>query len=112
MSADDSVAGLIFDIGANNGADSEFYLRKGFRVVAVEPTPALCEEIGHSLAHHVGTNRLNIEQAAVDAEPGYADLYLSTYSEWSSLLRNDKNRDARAAGVVRVRCTLCWIAPG
>lgn len=32
---------LIFDIGANNGDDTAFYLKKGFRVVAIEADPAL-----------------------------------------------------------------------
>ena len=31
---------LIFDIGFHTGLDSEFYLRKGFRVVGVEARPA------------------------------------------------------------------------
>ena len=34
---------LIFDVGCNDGQDSDFYLKKGFRVVAVEANPALCE---------------------------------------------------------------------
>ena len=33
---------LIFDIGCHLGEDSEFYLRKGFKVVAVEANPELC----------------------------------------------------------------------
>jgi len=30
---------LIFDIGAHIGADTAFYLQKGFKVVAVEAYP-------------------------------------------------------------------------
>ena len=32
---------LIYDIGMHKGEDSEFYLRKGFRVVAFEANPEL-----------------------------------------------------------------------
>src|SRR5262249_5480686 len=33
--------GLIYDVGMNNGDDTAYYLRRGFRVVAIEPNPAL-----------------------------------------------------------------------
>jgi len=36
---------LIFDIGANNGDDTAFYLKKGFRVVAIEADPALAQKL-------------------------------------------------------------------
>jgi hypothetical protein len=32
---------LVFDIGCHRGEDSDFYLQKGFRIVAVEANPAL-----------------------------------------------------------------------
>ena len=31
-----NVTNLIYDLGSHNGQDSEFYLKKGFTVVAVE----------------------------------------------------------------------------
>ena len=40
------VARIIYDIGANDGADTGFYLAKGFKVIAVEADPALCDKIG------------------------------------------------------------------
>ena len=46
---------LIFDVGCNDGQDSDFYLKKGFRVVAVEANPALCE--GLRLAFRPGNRR-------------------------------------------------------
>lgn len=33
---------LIFDIGMHNGDDSDYYLKKGFRVIAIEANPTLC----------------------------------------------------------------------
>jgi hypothetical protein len=32
---------LIYDFGMHDGADTDYYLRKGFRVVAVEADPLL-----------------------------------------------------------------------
>ncbi len=38
-----NIANLIYDLGSHNGQDSEFYLKKGFIVVAVEANPTLCD---------------------------------------------------------------------
>ena len=32
---------LIYDVGMHKGEDTEFYLRKGFRVIAIEADPDL-----------------------------------------------------------------------
>jgi hypothetical protein len=33
---------LIYDVGFHVGEDTEFYLKKGYRVLAVEANPELC----------------------------------------------------------------------
>ena len=37
-------ANLIFDLGMHRGEDTELYLKKGFRVVAVDADAELCEQ--------------------------------------------------------------------
>jgi spermidine synthase len=44
------IPNLIYDIGMHDGSDSEFYLRKGYRVVAVEANPKLVEACRERLA--------------------------------------------------------------
>lgn len=44
---------LIFDIGMHRGEDSEFYLRKGFRVVAVEAIDSFCRTVAERLVESV-----------------------------------------------------------
>jgi hypothetical protein len=34
---------LIYDVGAHKGEDTEFYLIRGFSVIAIEAVPELCE---------------------------------------------------------------------
>ena len=36
---------LVFDIGANNGDDAAEYLKRGWKVVAVEANPSLCADL-------------------------------------------------------------------
>jgi hypothetical protein len=44
---------LIFDIGCHEGQDSDFYLRKGFTVVAVEANPALCVQLKQRFSQEI-----------------------------------------------------------
>ncbi len=94
---------LIFDIGANNGADAAFYLKKGFRVVAVEPMPEPCAAIRDRLAEYIAAGQLAVEPVAIASAPGQQKLYLSRFSEWSSLMANNKNTGEWGAGVLNVQ---------
>jgi FkbM family methyltransferase len=49
------VAELVFDVGFHKGEDTDFYLKKGFRVVAVEANPLL---------HAAGMDRFRRETAS------------------------------------------------
>ncbi len=62
-------ADLIFDIGAHRGEDAEFYLRKGFRVVAIEADPDLALACRRRLQSFVDTGRLTIVEGAI-VDPG------------------------------------------
>jgi hypothetical protein len=44
---------LIYDVGLHLGEDSEFYLKKGFNVVAVEANPVNAAEAANRLKAYV-----------------------------------------------------------
>ncbi|PUA81262.1 FkbM family methyltransferase [Nocardioides currus] len=78
---------LVFDIGANDGRYTGVFLELGGRVVAVEPNPSLAKTLHERY-------RLDIEEVAVGANPGSAELHLgsadilSTLStEWMDIAR-------------------------
>ena len=76
---------LIIDIGANDGGDTWHYLRKGFRVVAVEAIPELCGFLRSRLAAQVLAGRLVIEQSIVTRDLGTSSLTINMeWTEWSS----------------------------
>jgi FkbM family methyltransferase len=56
---------LIFDIGMHRCEDTEFYLKKGFRVVAVEANPSLVREARMRFDRFVGEKRLTIVEGAI-----------------------------------------------
>lgn len=58
-------ADLIYDIGMHKGEDTEFYLRKGFRVVAFEADPDLANLCRDRLGDFIGDGRLTIVEGAI-----------------------------------------------
>ena len=56
---------LVFDVGLHHGQDTDFYLKKGFRVVAFEADPgnaAFCRE---RFAEALNEGRLTIVEGAI-----------------------------------------------
>jgi hypothetical protein len=65
---------LIYDEGAHKGEDTEFYLKKGFRVVAVEATPEFCESISNRFPEYVQSGTLSVViLAAVSSETNFRE---------------------------------------
>jgi FkbM family methyltransferase len=83
-------ARLIFDIGANKGQDSAYYLDKGFRVVAVDADPDLCAFIREREAARIAAGLLTVMNTGVAGSHGLLDFYVNDFSEWSSLTKESK----------------------
>jgi FkbM family methyltransferase len=66
---------LIFDVGMHLGEDTEFYLKKGFRVVGIEADPAHCAAVAERLRDHLAHGRLIIVNAAIAEHPGRTAFY-------------------------------------
>ncbi|MFN4143176.1 FkbM family methyltransferase [Aestuariivirga sp.] len=65
-----AVETVIYDFGANNGDDVDYYLKKADRVIAVEANPELCDGMRMRFAHELAVGRLIIENAVLTAAPG------------------------------------------
>lgn len=85
VATDAASSDLIFDIGMNNGDDAEFYLAKGFRVVAVEANPALVTAASKKLAGYIETGRLVILGVGLTEKHGCRIFYVNqNIDAWSS----------------------------
>jgi FkbM family methyltransferase len=74
---------LIFDIGAHKGEDTRFYLRKGFRVVAVEAYPHHAQHIQEQLADDILCGDLVVEQVGIGETRGLGKFYVhETHTDW------------------------------
>jgi len=60
---------VIYDLGANNGDDVAYYLKKADVVVAVEANPQLCALIRSRFAAEISAGRLFVENAVLTVEP-------------------------------------------
>lgn len=59
---------LIFDIGLHKGEDSDFYLKKGFRVVAAEAQSDLIDSCRSRFERAIASGRLQIVEGAIAPE--------------------------------------------
>lgn len=80
---------LVFDIGLHTGRDTEFYLQKGFRVVAVEANAVMADRARAQFSDQVAQGSLIIVEKAVYDEDGrLVSFYVNDQKDdWSSLER-------------------------
>jgi FkbM family methyltransferase len=76
---------LIFDIGMNICEDTDFYLRKGFEVIAVEANPAACREAEAKYAQLISSGQLTVLNCAISDSRQPLRFYVcETSSAWST----------------------------
>ncbi len=98
----------IFDLGMHRGSDTDFYLAKGFRVVALEANPVLCVSSRSRFAEPIRDGRLVIVNKALASEAGQtATFYMRTdeKDDWSSLDEGVAERDGVISKKVEVETT-------
>lgn len=81
MTVDSFDPNLIYDVGMHVGKDTGFYLRKGFRVVAIEANPDTAARVTNTFKTEIAEGRLTIINKAVAETAGTMDLY--TYGDLS-----------------------------
>ncbi len=97
---------LIFDLGFHNGDDSDFYLQKGFDVVAIEANPTLVENGAKRFHEQISAGRLILIDKAIAPIKGNLDFYINlNRSEWSSCDRRLAEIDGSQAKKVSVETT-------
>ena len=85
---------LIADIGMHDGQDTDFYLKKGYRVLAVEANPELVQANRERFADEIESNRLTIIHGAIGADKGPVKLFVNDRkTDWSSIHKRTAGRD-------------------
>lgn len=100
---------LIYDIGLHRGEDTDFYLKKGFRVVAIEANPRLAAEAQHRFSEYVADGRLTLVVGAVieagqdEATSGFVSFYENEDMPiWGTVNKTWADRNARLGHESRI----------
>ena len=88
--------GTIYDLGMHNGDDTEYYLAKGYRVIAVEANPLLCAEAEERFAETIAAGRLRVLNLAIAETSGEAEFYVKRERAPQSSLRAAEGHDRLA----------------
>lgn len=97
---------IIYDLGLHIGQDTEYYLKKGFRVLAIEANPTLCEQATLKFQDYIDAGMLTILNVGVSNAEGSLDFYINTkHSEWSSFNKGISGRSNDELMVVEVEVT-------
>jgi len=76
---------LIFDLGFLVGQDTDFYLKKGFCVVAVDANPLLIDEGKKKFSDYIASGRLVLLNVGIGRTYENLPFYVNKQlSEWSS----------------------------
>jgi FkbM family methyltransferase len=86
---------LIYDVGFHCGEDSEFYLAKGFKVVAIEAHPELYRAGLEKFAREIESGRLVLLNVAVAETNGPISFFESDNDVWGSINRDAARRNVR-----------------
>lgn len=92
---------LIYDVGLHLGEDTEFYLKKGFGVVAIEANPVVATKTADRLKAYVDAGQLTIVNKAIARDEGPITFFVSDLSIWSTTDPKVAERNARLGSVTR-----------
>jgi FkbM family methyltransferase len=93
---------LIIDCGAHKGQDTNFYLSLGYKVVAIDASPTLCEDLKNNFSGHVESNSLDVKNLAISKENGKISFYESQETLWNSTKHQIANRHGYAKNLIEV----------
>jgi FkbM family methyltransferase len=76
---------LIYDVGCHKGEDSDFYLKKGFKVVGVEANPFRCKEIKRRFSNQMADGSFVLVEKAIAEQAGEVSFFSNDkVSEWGT----------------------------
>lgn len=100
-------AQLIYDVGAHLGEDTDFYLKKGFKVVAIEANPVLAEKLRERFHSYLSSASLVVLESAIAEKAGEVPFYLNqSLSVWGTIRTAWAERNALAGSpskLIKVR---------
>lgn len=94
----------IIDLGAHMGEDSDFYLRKGFKVIAIDASENLCNLISEKFKNHPNVNDFRIINCAItEMDNQVITFYQNENTVWGTIYEswNSRNKRLGTASVLK-----------
>lgn len=97
---------LVLDIGMHDGADTAYYLSKGYRVIAVDANPVMVDQGRRNFHEHIASGQLEILNVGIASTEGTLDFWVcDTVTQWSSFHKRIASRDGAKHHKIQVRTT-------
>ena len=84
---------LIYDVGVNNGSDTAYYLKCGYKVVGIEASPVMAAQLERKFASEIEAGRFVLLVVGIAASEGKMEFWVSDIDEWSSFNRAIASRN-------------------
>jgi len=84
---------LIYDVGFFDGADTTFYLSRGYQVVAIDANPLMACRAKVRFAKEIEAKRLSLLNVGIAETSGTAPFWISDHLDWSSFHEAIASRD-------------------
>jgi hypothetical protein len=105
---------VIYDVDLHKGEDTDFYLKKGYDVVAFEANPDLIAHCRGRFQCQIAQGRLLIIEGAITAEPAKRSVsfYKNTHNTvWGTIRADWAQRNAALeAGSLKIEVP-AWTSP-
>jgi FkbM family methyltransferase len=95
---------LIFDVGMHSGVDTNFYLKKGFKVVSIEANPILVEAAKTKFEFAIAQRLLSIENVGIYNKDTVLNFYINECDEWSSFHEHLGTRQGTQFSILEIPC--------
>ncbi len=95
----------VFDFGMYDGADTEYFLDLGFKVIAVEANPVLVAQAAETFAEQIDGGRLILLNVAIAEAAGSVELSIAGGDLGSSSTIENRTAGTEILGKYRVSAT-------
>lgn len=96
---------LIYDVGVLDGADSAYYLHRGYKVIGIEASPVLGEKLRAKFEREIATGLYTLLNVGIADAPGTAEFWISDHPDWSSFDRDLAARNGTPHHAVQIPTT-------
>jgi FkbM family methyltransferase len=95
---------LIIDVGMHRAEDTDYYLKKGYNVIAIDADPQLINLASIKYKNYIDTQHLKLLNFAIsDKDDEKVNFNLGDKSAWNSLNPNITNRENQLNNSVSVK---------